>query len=262
MALIMPMTAGVSDGDSNYAVQQLQIFSEIVPDLKLVFFAGGSPTRFRRFVKDDKDLYPMRQVGSGSTSSSSVQSMVEPVISRIQEEPRRIINHRCGSDWSNSDTGSNTLDQYIDPKGLIYYRLHPNYYFGKNDNRKLKVRGFGYGSISVCYSWDIMNPRANSTNQDGIYCRQMSTETIEIDLSNVCKKYYTIATCPILYLTVEGNKNSESTLMRCTDNNCRFPDDIKFSITAENLGCYSSASKIGVSVLMVILTSVLLAFKM
>ena len=95
IALIIPQTASVTEEQSNFAVQQLQIFREDVPDLRFIFWAAGSPNRFERFVREPaRDLYQLR-IDLQGIGGDSIQTVAFPVIHRIQQEPRRIINHRC-----------------------------------------------------------------------------------------------------------------------------------------------------------------------
>lgn len=96
IALIVPQTAAVNEEHTNFAVQQLQIFREDLPDLRFVFWAGGaSANRFERFVREPaRDLHSLR-IDLQGIGGDSIQAVAFPLIRRIQEEPRRIINHRC-----------------------------------------------------------------------------------------------------------------------------------------------------------------------
>ncbi|XP_055536288.1 uncharacterized protein LOC129724976 [Wyeomyia smithii] len=244
IGLVMPNTAAVSDGDSNYATEQLQILREEVPDLRLLFFAGGSHTRFNRFaLEESRDVFQLREIGTGA-AIDTVQVQTSPVIQRIQQEPRRIVNPRCGHDWIQNDWGSNTMNQYVEPRGVVFYRVHPNYFFGAGSNRRLRVQGHGFAPLTVCQSRFNHNPRMNVTQgADATTCQYINTETIEIDLNNACSGHSTIQSCPALFFSVENNQQTESIQMRCTDNECRFPDNARFAIITDNLGCFSSATK-------------------
>lgn len=95
IALLVPQNAAVNEADTNFALQQLQIFREEVPDLRFIFWAAGSPNRFERFVREPvRDLYSLR-IDLHGIGGDSLQAVAFPVIHRIQQEPRRIINHRC-----------------------------------------------------------------------------------------------------------------------------------------------------------------------
>lgn len=87
VALIVPQMAGVNEADGNFAMDQITILREIIPDLTLLFFAGGSATRFARFVRDaQRDLFPLQSFSSsGSDNGQNIFQNVQPVVQRIQQ---------------------------------------------------------------------------------------------------------------------------------------------------------------------------------
>lgn len=90
ITLIVPQMAGVSDSDSNYVREQIVTIREIVPDLTMLFLAGGSHTRFENFVRDrQRDLFQLMSIGSGPDSGQQVLQFVQPVIQRIQSSKFR-----------------------------------------------------------------------------------------------------------------------------------------------------------------------------
>lgn len=86
VALVIPQMAGVNEADSNFAAEQIMLLREILPDLTLLFWSGGSPGRFARFVRDqNKDLFNLMSVSSGGADSSQqIYTYATPVIQRIQ----------------------------------------------------------------------------------------------------------------------------------------------------------------------------------
>lgn len=95
IALIVAQQTAVNEEHTNFAVEQLQIFREDLPDLRFIYWASGSHDRFNRFVREPaRDLFALR-IDLQGIGGDSVQSVAFPVIHRIQQEPRRIINHRC-----------------------------------------------------------------------------------------------------------------------------------------------------------------------
>lgn len=81
--LIVPNTASVNDGDTTFAVQQIQIMREEVPDLRILFLAGGTPNRFARFVQDEsRDIF--RVIPATTGVGQNVAQTVTPVVQRFQ----------------------------------------------------------------------------------------------------------------------------------------------------------------------------------
>lgn len=189
ISLVVPQLTGISEGDSNYVAEQLYYIRETSPDLTLLFWAGGSPGRFARFVVDQqRDLFPLMAFSSSGDSSQQINSYTLPVIKRIQSGmyrsnptklftrrailhsifflhvqndgnpvPRRIGNPRCNSDWQQNDWGQNALDQFVEPGSVNFYRLHPNYFF--RSGGVVRIQGRYQTQIIVCSSRRVELPR-------------------------------------------------------------------------------------------------------
>ena len=104
-----------------------------------------------------------------------------------------------------------------------------------------------------------MNPftsmyRANATNNqqqnDQVTCQPINIETAEIWISNACEGSWTIRDCQSLFISIEGPAQHDGLNMRCNERECRFPDNARFAITGENLGCFSSVGKVIVSLVL------------
>jgi hypothetical protein len=101
IALVVAENAAVNEGDSNTAAEHLWVMRETSPDLRWIYWAAGSPNRFERFVREPaRDLFSLR-IDITGIGPDSIQTVAHPVIHRIQQEPRRIINHRyvCAYVW-------------------------------------------------------------------------------------------------------------------------------------------------------------------
>jgi len=254
IALVITQLSSPDNGESNHVVEQLEFLRSDAPDLRLVFMASGATARFERFVRDKRrDLFTLTLLGG--SNGESVEQHTLPVAHRLEEEPRRIANHRCGSKWNNGELGNNNIAQFVSPGGINFYRVAPNYFFRKQDNRKLKIQGAGYGSLTVCHSREIEHPRENATVQNGQkWCRNIHSDTIDIDLYQPCSGYGRIIDCPPFYFSVEFKQTGPSTSFRCMEIGCRNPDDAKFIIHAENLGCFSSSVKVLGSIVLLVVS--------
>lgn len=79
IALVIANTAGVNEADSNFAFEQILMLREQVPDLALLYLAGGTASRFNRFARTPSTDVFQLTLGTGATPAS-----VNPVIQRIQ----------------------------------------------------------------------------------------------------------------------------------------------------------------------------------
>lgn len=83
-----------------------------------------------------------------------------------------------------------------------------------------------------------------SSEQDDVNCRSVNTDTVEIDLSNACDGHGMIHHCPPVFISIEGSRTGGEGSLRCFERECRFPDQAKFEIIADNLGCFNNAKAI------------------
>lgn len=82
-----------------------------------------------------------------------------------------------------------------------------------------------------------------STTGNDIQCRQVTSETVEINLADACAGHFLISACPALFISVEGTGSATEDAFRCNDFECRFPDSFRFGVSTENLACFSGAER-------------------
>ncbi len=153
ISLVVLGEAVVAENDVNIARQQFQVMREQIPDLRHLYWARGTVTRFNQFV-----INPQRDVWTLQTLNMPT-SQIRDMTERIQAEPRRVINHRCGPEWRNEEWGSNNMIQHVGAREISFYRVAPNYFFRASGNRRLQVRGSGMGPLDVCHSRETEWPR-------------------------------------------------------------------------------------------------------
>lgn len=256
VAIIMPQLGTPNEADTQFSAQFINVIHEENPDMHILFFGGGTIGRFGRFVREESlDLFTLTSV----TGAGPLQSMVNPVVARVRQIPRRIINHRCGQEWQTNEWGSNQMNQHVEPGAVVFFRVHPNYFFHGSENRRIRVVGLGYQPVTVCTSRQVVNPRQNATTNAGndVNCQQVNTDTFTIELSNACEGHTVIHHCPPMFISIEGSTLVNTGAFRCIDMNCRFPDDIRFVVHADNLGCFSSATKVLSTITLMIVSALL-----
>lgn len=75
----------------------------------------------------------------------------------------------------------------------------------------MKVKGYGNGVLSVCYSRDNEYPRSGGNNSGAAntgICKKINNDEFVIDLNDACTDAYYIKDCAPLYVSVEVDSSS------------------------------------------------------
>lgn len=88
IALIIPQMSSPNEANANDATERLLLMREEVPDLVLLFLAGGAASRFERFARERRDIFAFQSI---SSEKENVPATVNPVIRRIQEGEKNTI---------------------------------------------------------------------------------------------------------------------------------------------------------------------------
>lgn len=102
----------------------------------------------------------------------------------------------------------------------------------------------------------MRSSRTNSTNQQQqgeVTCLNVNTETVEIDLRWACNDGGLIQWCQPVFISIEGHSHDGNN-MRCVERECRFPDNARFQINTDNLGCWNSVGNVIASLALVIVS--------
>lgn len=49
--------------------------------------------------------------------------------------------------------------EFVEPRGIAFYRLHPNYFFHGTGSRAIRIVGAGFSNVVVCHSRTVERPR-------------------------------------------------------------------------------------------------------
>ncbi|XP_015124523.1 uncharacterized protein LOC107046428 [Diachasma alloeum] len=248
VVLVVPWSrSSLSDVNKEYSLNKIWEMREETPDVNILFMTAGSKERWTDLVREGQDIV---SVGTGSWKESV--GPVEELVSRMKRIPKRLINSQCGWDYS-SGGGSASFEDYLEPSGVQFYRLHPNYFYktDEDDTPTVKVHGVSGMSLTICSSRNPLNINASESTD----CSTINGGSRSISVNCVGTEY--IHKCKPLYLsiTIENKTHEES--YQCTDaENCRFPDMIKFSFSYEKLVCTSGTSAIIFSPILILLLTV------
>lgn len=234
-----------TDSDNVFLNQRREIFRQSIPDLTFLVLGTGSQNDYSSIVNNPtKEVITLAE----TTNEDSLKQTALNVIDRIKDVPRSIVNPNCGSGFGGSSSTFSVTD-FVEPRGANYYRISSNYFFTGDGTRNLKITENSYGSIDVCISRDQSRPN-NQTSE----CETLRSQVKTVDISSYCGD--SVSACQPIYISVVGN----TTQTKCTDNLCRYPDSIKYTITLENVGCASSAIRIISNLFVVALLFSLLRF--
>ncbi|XP_060537156.1 uncharacterized protein LOC132708682 [Cylas formicarius] len=225
VVLLLPR-ATMSEDQRNFVSQRRQIMNQYLPDLNIFVLGTGTQNDYDTIVSNPaKDVVVLQD----TSNEESLKGFGQQIVNNIKSVPRAVVNPSCTSSY-NGPTNTFALIQYVEPSGVNYYRISPNYFYGGGDSRNLKIREEGYGSLTICFSRDNSKPD-NSSNS----CRSISSSEYNVNVNDYCDG--SVSSCSPIYLSVTGG----STNIRCRETACRFPDDIKYTVSMENVGCASGS---------------------
>ncbi|KAK0090898.1 hypothetical protein PV325_000064 [Microctonus aethiopoides] len=236
--LFVPFTGpSMSDSDKQYCKDRINKMSEDIPDAVILFLVSGS-NNWGDFTRDSQN--DVVSIGGGSIREA--RGPIMTLINRMKRVPRRLINSQCGANYEQTGTSAQYTN-YLEPSGINFYRLHPNYFYTNDDDDALeiKIHPSTGGSFTICES---RNPLHVNITDASITCTKIDrAETHTVRVS--CADASFIGDCNPLYLSIAVNATS-TTINRCTDSKyCRYPDAFKYTISyGDNMKCTNSTSSI------------------
>lgn len=144
--------------------------------------------------------------------------------------PQRLINSQCGDNYEASGS-TNSFDDYIEPRGVKFYRIHGNYFFNHDAYKEPKIRvifhiilkKFHFSILHCLKHKILLQIQVKSSNipleictyrepinadtierlkSSGGYCRNFTGSAYETKLS--CADQYLIQDCQPYYFSVRA----------------------------------------------------------
>ncbi|XP_021940954.1 uncharacterized protein LOC110840317 [Zootermopsis nevadensis] len=159
-----------------------------------------------------------------ASPDSKVETVVSKIISSISTVPGRITGAYC-DDGKNQDTRTG-FEGYVTPGFPINYRIH-SLFLENTEEVRLKFQGSGHGNLRTCVSRD-----QGSIGTNCIEVKDLEEAVLKIPSPCAGYPYQ----CPPAYLTVTVTR----TLTRCAEDDCRYPDQVRFLMRHEGLRCFRS----------------------
>lgn len=124
------------------------------------------------------------------------------------------------------------FEEYLSPGEEIQYRIHP-YYLKNTEEVRIKFVGVDYGDFTVCMSREIDVNSKDCKTVEGF-------GDVWFNQSYPCYIEENWNSCKPIYFSV----SMDSTYLKCSENDCRFPDQVRFIVRPEGLDCeYNNSTK-------------------
>lgn len=250
--LIIPYSSPFANADKEYCLQTIQRMREVMPDMTLLIATHGSKDTWSDLVANsNNDLF---SISTGDTQQSLTP--FDNIIARVKQVPKRLINSQCGGDYIVQGS-SGAFDDYAEPDRIVFYKLHPNYFYNSDTTYvpKVKIQGSSSQPLTVCSSRELLH--VNTTeNRAAASCVTLRNDVHTIELSCTDASY--IHECPPLYLAVAANNTNPT--HQCIDPQvCRFQSMIKYTVSYENLVCVNSGGRLAsnLTVLLILISYIL-----
>ncbi|XP_044765406.1 uncharacterized protein LOC123321735 [Coccinella septempunctata] len=225
-----------SENQKTFATSKVEEMKKKYPDTRVLILGVGQKTDYKDYViNTDSDVFimPNTENRNNIETEAALKTKINEMVQRLKELPRSIINPKCGSLMNSDEKSSLSLLQYVEPTGQNVYRISHNYFYNSDENAKLRVSAEG-GSVTVCISRIINIPNPANRSQD---CKTINSDEYSHDIKGFCDDSF--EDCEPLYISVIG----ETSYNKCFDGNCRFPDNIKFTVYLENVACASNGGE-------------------
>lgn len=170
---------------------------------------------------------------------------------RSLDNALRIIPKRIASPYCKRQDEKRTWDDvmrrdefedYLTPHEDTRYRISSAYLVG-SDEVRVKFLGVGYGDFTVCMSrsQSMMSQRCQSI---------VDIDYVWFNISNPCSSHE-LQHCSGIFFTL----SADTTYLKCSEADCRYPDNVRIQIKAEGLRCERNGKeKFAVELSMLILS--------
>lgn len=161
-----------------------------------------------------------------STFKSSLDLTFRSIPKRIASPFCKTTDKRSWNDVMRRDD----FEEYLTPNEETRYRISSFYLLGA-DEIKIKFQGAGYGDFTVCVSrsHDMLSRECKSI-QD--------MENAWFNITKPCIDQKADEGCLSVYFGLQV----DTTYMRCSETDCRFPDDVRIIVRPEGLRCEHNKS--------------------
>ncbi|ETN67777.1 hypothetical protein AND_000398 [Anopheles darlingi] len=234
--LVFAQSHRIVNADFESARRMLRGSFEQFPDLYFTFVTND-PNTFRQLVNFNDTPHSRAKdehyniVESSITSVDSFSRSISEVLNNV---PQRLVAPDCHSS-NNRNLWRDTLvreelEQYLTPGEELRYRLAHSFLRHGGDVR-VQFMNTDYGEFTVCEGrdWRVSPTNCQSTGP--------GQESLWFNYTRPCGGLGETE-CRSIYFSVR----MDSSYMMCNENDCRFPDQVRFVVRHEGLRCRGDGS--------------------
>ncbi|KAL1122400.1 hypothetical protein AAG570_003804 [Ranatra chinensis] len=243
VTIIIGLSSAVTDWDIDRSQQVYNAIKAYRPEMQFLFV--GMPERFSKLLRlsgGDRTLQVDR-------NEADRQSVVNKIMDYLSYVPRTLRPAECSKNGT-TKASNVTYEEYISPEIPHYYKIDPMYLCQHTEYLVIKLTNYGYGSLSACLSRNELEPvprqvckHAGPFDRLDLTLRRPCSAPLRSQAegddgwsasvsSNNNRKDFP---CRPVYVTITGKRS----LNKCTEKNCRLPDQIRFMVQIIGLSCVS-----------------------
>uniref|UniRef100_A0A182SHP3 Uncharacterized protein n=1 Tax=Anopheles maculatus TaxID=74869 RepID=A0A182SHP3_9DIPT len=239
VVLVFAQSHRIANADFESARRMLRGSFEQFPDLYFGFVTNDGAT-FRQLTNFTGTTHS-RSVDEHyhiiETSQTSIAGFTSDLPQMLRSIPQRLIAPNCHTD-SNRDFWRATVireeyEQYLSPGVELRYRLG-QLFLRNSENVRVQFMNTDYGEFTVCEG------RNHRVAPDNCQTTGPGAESLWFNHTRPCDGVLDHA-CRSLYYTVR----LESSNVLCNENDCRYPDQVRFVIRHEGIRCMSDGNGAG-----------------
>lgn len=186
-----------------------------------------------------------------SANSIQLSTFKQSLEQTFRSIPKRIASPFCKSDekrtWDDVLMRSE-FEEYLSPNEEMRFRVGSFYLLGSEEVR-IKFQGAGYGDFTACMS----------RSHDMLSKECKSVQDMENAWFNMTRPCFDNARegCRSVYFSLQV----DTTYMKCSESDCRYPDDVRIIVRPEGLRCErSGSSDVASQLSFLILSSFIVSF--
>ncbi|XP_062698998.1 uncharacterized protein LOC134284271 [Aedes albopictus] len=235
--LVISQGARIVNTDFTSARRMLTSTFEQFPDLYFVFLTNDATTfsQLTDFSGISHSRVPVEEHYKIIESSSiDPQPYSELLQANLKAIPQRLVAPFCRTEANRKSWRAVNVreeyEQYLSPGVELRYRINRNFLIN-TDHVGIQFQNSGYGELTVCGTMD--------SSFAGLACTTTTPENDNVwfNFTGLCSGIPGIE-CRSIYFLVQ----LDTSYMRCSENDCRYPDQVRFVIKHEGLRCPSDGS--------------------